>query len=271
MAVVNSLEEALAPIVEGSTLAVPRGDTGAAMAATRALIRRRVRRLHLIAVPTAGLQADLLIGAGSVASVEAAAVSLGEYGQAPRFSAAVRSGEVVMKDTTCPAVHAALQASEKGVPFMPLRGLIGSDLVRVRPDWRLIDNPFANHDPIVLLPAIKPDVALFHVAKADAAGNVWIGTDRELVTMAHAASRTVVTAETICEANLLEDPVLAAGTLPSFYVERVALAPRGAWPLGLAGCYPEDGRHLAEYAALARTAEGFARYLEHYVHERRAA
>src|SRR5262249_33427712 len=126
---------------------------------------------------------DLLIGAGCVESIEAAGVSLGEFGSAPRFVAAVRAGAILVKDSTCPALHAALQASEKGVPFMALRGLLGSDLVKHRPDWRVIDNPFANHDPIVLLPAIKPDVALFHAPIADADGNVWISTTRELMTM----------------------------------------------------------------------------------------
>src|SRR5439155_6383719 len=129
------------------TLLVPRGSGGVAMAATRALVRRGVSRLNLVAVPTSGLQADLLIGAGCVESIEAAGVSLGEFGSAPRFAAAVRAGEILVKDTTCPALHAALQASEKGVPFLPLRGLIGSDLVKHRPDWRVIGNPFADHDP----------------------------------------------------------------------------------------------------------------------------
>jgi glutaconate CoA-transferase subunit A len=183
----------------------------------------------------------------------------------------VLAGEIAVKDSTCPALHAGLQASEKGVPFMPLRGLIGSDLVRYRPDWRVIDNPFANHDPIVLLPAIRPDIALFHAPMADAAGNVWIGAVREVATMAHAARATVVTVEEIFDKNLLDDPALAAGTLPGFYVERIAVAPRGAWPLALPGRYPRDDAHLAEYARLAASAEGFSRYLERYVHERRAA
>jgi glutaconate CoA-transferase subunit A len=269
--IAGSLEEALAPIADGCTLLVPRGNAGVAMAATRALIRRGVKRLDLVAVPTSGIQADLLIGAGCVGSIEAAGVSLGEFGPAPRFVAAVRAGEILVKDTTCPALHAALQASEKGVPFLPLRGLLGSDLVKHRPDWSVIDNPFANHDPIVLLPAIRPDVALFHAPMADAAGNVWIGATRELMTMAHAARATVVTVETLHEENLLEDPVLAAGTLAGFYVEKVAVVPRGAWPLALPGRYARDDAHLAEYARLAATAEGFARYLERYVHERRAA
>ena len=269
--IAGSLEEALAPIGDGTTLVVPRGNGGVAMAATRALVRRGVKRLKLVAVPTSGLQADLLIGAGCVDEIEAAGVSLGEFGRAPRFAAAVLAGELAVQDTTCPALHAGLQASEKGVPFMPLRGLIGSDLVRHRPDWRVIDNPFANHDPIVLLPAIRPDIALFHAPMADAAGNVWIGNVRELVTMAHAARATVVTVEEIFDKNLLDDPALAAGTLPGFYVERIAVARRGAWPLALPGRYPRDDAHLAEYARLAASAEGFSRYLERYVHERRAA
>ena len=124
-----------------------------------------------------------------------------------------------MKDATCPALHAAFQASEKGVPFMPLRGLIGTDVLKNRPDWKVIDNPFGNDDPIVLLPAIKPDVALFHAPMADRDGNVWIGRQRELVTMAHAAERTIVTVEKMHDGNLLDDPTLAAGTLPGFYVE----------------------------------------------------
>ena len=88
---------------------------------------------------------------------------------------------------------------------MPLRGLIGTDVLKHRPDWKVIDNPFGNGDPIVLLPAIQPDVALFHAPMADRDGNVWIGRQRELVTMAHAAAKTVVTVEKLHDGNLLED------------------------------------------------------------------
>lgn len=267
----GSIEEAVASIADGAVLVVPREVSGVAMAATRALIRRGVRRLHLVALPTSTLQADLLIGAGCVATLETSAVSLGELGPAPRFTAAILGGTLRMKDATCPALYAQLQAAEKGVPFMPLRGLIGSDVLAHRPDWRVIENPFGADDPIVALPALAPDVALFHAALADRDGNVFIGRDRELVLMAHAAARTIVTVERLSDGNLLDDPALAAGTLAGFYVESVALAPRGAWPLPLADHYPADTAHLADYARLAATAEGFARYLDEHVHERRAA
>jgi glutaconate CoA-transferase subunit A len=269
--IVRTIEEALAPIADGCMLAVAREQSGVAMAATRALIRRGVRRLHLVTLPASSLQADLLIGAGAIETLETSAVTLGELGPAPRFTAAVRAGAIKMKDATCPALHAAFQAAEKGIPFMPLRGLIGSDLPAHRPDWKVIDNPFGHDDPIVILPAIRPDVALFHAALADRQGNVWIGRDRELMTMAHAAARTVVTVEKIQEENLFDDPRLAAGALGAFYIDRVALAPQGAWPLALADHYAADTRHLAEYARMAASEEGFARYLELYVHAQRAA
>lgn len=250
-----------ARIPDGAKLAVPADYAGVAMAATFALIRRGARRLHLVCVPTSGLQADLLIGAGALETLETSAVTLGEFGTAPRFVDAVRGGAIRLLDATCPAIHAGLQAAEKGLPFMPLRGIIGSDLLAHRDDWKLIDNPFAEGDRIVALRAIKPDVALFHAPLADRAGNVWVGRQRELVTLAHAAGETLVTVEEIREESFLEEETLAAGSIPALYVSAIAEAKRGAWPLGLRGIYPADQAALEAYVATAGTAEGFERLL----------
>jgi len=212
-----------------------------------------------------GLCADLLIGAGCVAEVETSAVSLGEAGLAPRFTEAAEKGEIFIRDATCPAVHTALQAAEKGVPFMPLRGVLGSDLLQSRTDWKVIDNPLANNDPILIVPSIQPDVALFHARWADEAGNVWVGRRRELATIAHASRLTFVTFEEMKQGNMLEDELLAPGVISSIYVTAAAPAPRGAWPLGVAGLYGIDDLHLAHYARLAKTREGFQRYLDEFV------
>ena len=257
---VPDLASLVEPIVDGASLAVPPDYSGVALAATRALLQRGVRDLHLIPVPQAGLQADVLIGAGAVGTLETAGINLGEFGLAPRFTAAVEAGALTMRDATCPAIHAGLQAAEKGIPFMPLRGILGSDLLRVRPDWRVIDNPYGEHDPIVLIPAIRPQVALFHARMADREGNVWVGVRRELLLMAHAAAATCVTVEQIVDGNLLEDPALAAGTIPALYVSRIALAPGGMRPLGF-GEEPSDEVALAAYAKAARSAEGFRQWL----------
>jgi len=236
--------------------------SGCAMAAVRRLIARGARDLHLIGIPTLGFQADMLIGAGCVATVECAAVTIGEYGPAPRFVAAVKAGSIRVIDGTCPAIHAGLQAAEKGIPFMPLRGIIGSDLVAHRDDWKIADNAFGENDPILLVKAIQPDVALFHAALADREGNVWIGVRRELMTAAHAARTTLVTVEQIHDGDLLADDRWAAGTIPALYITALSQAKNGAWPVGLRGRYPADAAHLQRYVEMAQTDAGFRRYLE---------
>ena len=236
------------------------------MEVVRALIRRKAKNLRLLGVPQLGLCADLLIGAGSVAEVETSAVSLGEAGLAPRFTEAAEKGEIVVRDATCPAVHTALQATEKGVPFMPLRGVLGSDLVSHRTDWKVGQNPFAQgKDPILMVPAISPHVALFHARWADEAGNVWIGRRRELATIAHASKATFVTYEEMRTGDMLEDELLAPGVLSGAYVTATAQARHGAWPLGVPEVYGIDDAHLMRYAKAAKTREGFQRYLDEFV------
>jgi glutaconate CoA-transferase subunit A len=271
MSKLRELDAAIAAIGDGAKLAVPADYAGVAMEATRMLIRRGVTRLDLVTLPTSSLQAELLIGAGAVATIETSAVGFGELGSAPRFTTAVMSGAIRIKDATCPAIHSALRAAEMGNPFGVLRGIVGSDILRERPDWRVIDNPFGENDPIVLLPAIRPDVALFHAEMADRHGNIWAGRRRDLFTLAHASTRSVVTVERLYDGNLLADEVMAAATIPAFYIEAVALAPRGAWPLKMGDLYAEDTQHLVNYIRAAVTDEGFRRYLDDFVLRRHAA
>lgn len=256
MGKVVTLAELAEAIPPGAVLGIPGDSGGPAIAATLEVLRRRIGSLRLVTAPTSGLQADLLIGAGLVESIETAGVSLGEWGAAERFRAAVAAG-LTVRDATCPALHAGFQAAEKGVPFLPLRGLLGTDLLASRPDWTVIQNPLAaEDDPIVLLPAIRPDIALFHAALADEAGNVWIGLRREVATLAHAARRTLVTVGALHPGNLLDDPLRAPGTLPHLYVDKVAVVPAGTWPLPFQG-QGGDLDELARYADASRSADGF--------------
>lgn len=262
----RSAADLAALIPDGALVALPPDYSLPAMAVVRALIIQKRKNLRLLGVPVLGLCADLLIGAGCVAEVESSAVSLGEAGLAPRFSEAAEKGEIVVRDATCPAVHTALQATEKGVPFMPLRGVLGTDVFRSRADWRVSQNPFATgEDPILLIPAITPDIALFHARWADEAGNVWVGRRRELATIAHAARQAFVTFEELKRGDMLEDELLAPGVISSVYVTALAPAAKGAWPLGVAEVYGIDDAHLAHYARAARTREGFQRYIEEFV------
>jgi len=254
----TTLPELVARIPDGARLALPPDYSGCAMNAMKALIRRGVRDLHLIGVPSGGLQADWLVGAGAVSHVEAAAMTLGEFGLPPRFAEAFKAGRLRVSEATCPAIHAGLQAAEKGIPFMPLRGIIGSDLLKHRPEWTVVDNPIGDgDDPIVLIPAVQPDVTLFHAPAADHNGNVWIGVRRELMLMAHAARQTLVTVEEIRDTDFLADPVMAPGAIPSLYIDGIAEAPRGGDPVGLAGHYEPDTDAIRAYVTAARTQDGY--------------
>ena len=266
-----SLDALAAMVPDGAVVALPPDNSTPPHALVHALIRVGKHGLRLLGVPVSGYATDLLIGAGCVAELQSSGVTLGEAGGAPRFLAALAAGRIMMTDATCPAIHTMLQAAEKGVPFMPLRGIIGSDILAHRPDWRVIDNPFAQGaDPIVLLPALSPDIALFHGVMADPDGNVYVGRRRELATMAHASRRSLVTVERFIETNLLEDERLAAGTIAATYIEAVAAAERGARPSALLDEYAADAAHLSEYARLARTEDGFRAYLERHVFHSRA-
>lgn len=261
-----SLADLTDRIPSGAHLALPPEYSFVPMELIRGLIRKKVSGLKVLCVPLGGMALDMLIGAGCVDEIEAAAVSLGENGLAPRFTDAVLANKISMKDSTCPAIHTALQAAEKGVPFMPLGGIIGSDIATNRDDWRIVDDPLQQGNGMILLvPAIQPDLAIFHSPLADKYGNVWVGRRRELVTMAHAARQTLVTVERITDDDLLGDEKTAAGTLPALYVSGVAEAADGAKPLGLTDCYAADTQAIADYARQAKTQEGFEDYLAQVV------
>ena len=267
---ITDLASLAARVPDGAKIALVKTTSGVPMELVRALIRRGVQGLHIVCVPTGGLAVDLLIGAGCVDTLETSGVSLDEFGQAPAFGRAARSGSLRILDTTCPAVYAGLQASEKGLPFMPLRGLLGSDIAAHREDWRVIDNPFEEDDPIACLPAIVPDFSLVHAPQADRQGNLYIGDTREILLMAHAARNTLATAERIIDGNLMEDSVLRSGIIPNIYVSEIAESEGGARPLGMPGGYVVDGKHLALYAEMARDESGFAEYMDKFVLDREA-
>ncbi len=273
---VASPDDLAALIASGSSIALNPGDgPDVPMALAHAIVRRGLRDLHLVTLPTAafpasGMLADILIGAGCVKSIETAGVSMSELGPAPRFTDAVRAGRLKVLDSTCPAIYAAINAGAKAQPFAALRGLIGSDILRHRSDYAIIQNPFATDDPVVVMKAINPDVAIFHVPLADREGNVWVGRGRTCLIAAHASRRVLVTAERIVDGNLMDDERDAAGTLPAFYVEAIAECPGGCAPMRMDGT--TDVKAVLAYMRAAQSEAGFRAWLaQNVTHETEAA
>ena len=238
--------------------------SGCSIISIMEIIKKGKRELKLIGIPTLGFQADILIGAGCVDSIECAAINIGEYGPGSRFKDAFFKKKITVLDSTCPAIHNGLQATAKGVPYMPVRGIIGSDLVKNNKNWIIKNNPFKEEDPIILVKAIKPDISLFHAPLADKFGNVWIGRRRELMTMAHASLKTFVTFEEEYKGDLLRNDFLSSGTIPSIYITKLSHCPNGAWPVGLFGSYPMDEKEIKKYLRLSKTDIGFKNYVKNF-------
>ena len=255
-------------VKDNCLLGIPADYSGVPMSVTIEIIKNNTKGLRLYCLPLTTIQGDMLIGAGCVSEIETAAVTLGEYGQAPRFQDAIENSKIKIKDSTCPALHAQLQATEKSVPFMPLRGILGSDLCKNRNDWSVINNPMSsktNDEKIVILPAVQLDILIFHASKADINGNVQIGRRRELATLAHASKKVFVTVEEIVDEDFFDCELKAAATLPSLYVDGISLARNGAWPCGLTDCYEIDGNEMSKYAKSAKYQETFDEYIRNFI------
>lgn len=260
-----SVSDLAARVPSGASLLLTKGEgPDTPMSLVAQIIGQAPTDLHVITLPTcagpvSGMMLDMLIGAGCVTSVETAGVSLGEAGAAPRFNAAVKAGTIKITDGTCPAIYAAVQAGAKAQPFAALRGLIGSDIERLRDDYKIIDNPFAPGDRIAVLKAINPDVAIFHARYADRNGNVWIGRQRDSLNAAHASDMVLVTVEERLDCDFYDDPAMVAGVIPSFYITAIAEAPGGSMPMDIEGRTDMD--QVRAYAAAARTDAGFETWL----------
>jgi glutaconate CoA-transferase subunit A len=244
----TTLSDAINAIPDGSQIALG-GNTvhRSPSAAVHEMVRQRKRDLTIVKT-AGGYDVDVLIGAGCVARLLVAYVGFENLqGMARNFRSAVEQGRIAMDEQTCPTVIAGLRAAVQGIPFMPIAGMSGSDIVPGR--FLSVPNPYGEGE-VVTVPAIRPDWAIIHVQEADARGNARIrGTQFEDVLMAKAARHVLVTAERIVDGCDF-DPQPELTSIPAFEVDAVVEAPRGAWPASCAGCYDVDEAYLAAYYCL---------------------
>jgi glutaconate CoA-transferase subunit A len=150
-----------------------------------------------------------------------------------------------------------------GVPYVPIVGLAGTDLLKRRDDMKICPNPFDPAVKTVVAKALRPDVALFHVAEADEQGNVSTGYASDNVILAEASRTVIVTAERIVPRIREKD---AVGTyMPGLHVDAVVHAPFGAHPAGCPGEYGPDPVHMADYVKSSKDDAGFADYVKRVV------
>ncbi len=260
-----TLAEAIAHFVpDGSTVVLGTAlESAIPFAAAHELIRQRRRGLTLVG-PISDALFDQLIGAGCVRAVRAAWVGNVITGSGYNFRRAAESGAIAIEDHSNLTLALALRAGATGVPFLPARTALGSDLFKTNASLKTITCPFTGAT-LTAVAAILPDVALIHVQRADAQGNahLWgnVGVTREACL---ASRHVIVCAEEIVAPDvILSDPNRVI--TPGFRVSAVVHAPWGAHPSPLPGYYNRDHGIYLDYQRDSQTPEKFAAWQARWV------
>jgi glutaconate CoA-transferase subunit A len=232
-------------------------------AAGREIMRQRKRDLTLIG-PISDMLFDQLIGADCVRRVQAAWVGNVITGSGYNFRRAVESGALAVEDHSNLTIAMALKAGAMGLPFMPARSALGSDLFSTNPGLQKITCPFTGM-PLAAVAAIAPDVALVHVQRSDEFGNSHAWGNLGVMRDACLASRHVLlTAEEIVTTEAItRDPNRVI--VPGFRVSAVCQVPWGAHPSPVSGYYNRDHQAFIDYRNESRSPEDFARWQKRWV------
>ena len=265
------------PLAEALRRHVPDGASvvlGAALeclipfAAAHELIRQGRRDLTLVG-PISDVCFEQMIAAGCVRRVVAAWVGNVQHGAAYAFRRALEHGvprPLEIEDHSNFSIALALEAAAQGVPYLPTRSLLGSDLLARNPRLRVAPCPFTGV-PLALVPALAPDVAILHVQRADADGNCQAWGPTGVSAAAGKASRAVIVlAEELVEPDVIRsDPNRTL--LPGFLVTSVVHLPGGAHPSPVQGHYNRDHAVYADWHARSATADGAVAWLDEWVRE----
>jgi glutaconate CoA-transferase, subunit A len=266
-----SLSEAINRFVpNGSAVALGTAqETLIPFAAGHELIRQRKRDLTLIG-PISDILFDQLIGAGCVRRIRSAWVGNVITGSSYNFRRAVESGAIEMEDHSNLTLAMALRAGAMGVPFMPSRTALGSDLFKTNTSLKTITCPFTG-DILTAVAAINPDVAIIHVQRADVDGNAHAWGNFGVTREACLASRhVVITAEEIVAPEVISSDPNRVVT-PGFRVSAVVHAPWGGHPSPVPGYYNRDHPAFIEYQQDSKTTDAFAAWQARWVDKVRSS
>jgi glutaconate CoA-transferase subunit A len=232
-------------------------------AAGHELIRLNKKQLTLIG-PISDILFDQIIGAGCVRKIRAAWVGNVITGSSYNFRRGVENGTLEMEDHSNLTLAMALRAGAMGVPFMPARTALGSDLFKTNANLKTMTCPFSG-DILTAVSAINPDVAIVHLQRADKFGNAHAWGNLGLTRDACLASRhIIITAEEIVEPEIISrDPNRVI--TPGFRVSAVAHAPWGGHPSPVPGYYNRDHQAFIDYRNRSKTPDDFAEWKKYWV------
>ncbi|MFX1239270.1 MAG: CoA transferase subunit A [Promethearchaeota archaeon] len=256
-----SLEEAVSTFVEDGDLV---GIGGLSfwrkpISACREIIRKKKKNLTICTF-VGGIEVDMLVAAGCVSEIRASFVGMEVFGMAPHYKKAIESGNLKVSEESEASIALGLKCNYLKVPFMPLRGIIGTDFPKVRKDIKQFTDPLGSDIQLIALPKIDLDVAIVHVFSSDEIGNgnipgaVWLDDD-----MAKTAKKTIVTCEKIVETeSIINAPGKAQ--IPMQSTKAVVKIPFGCHPTSCYPLYTFDARHIQKYMEL-----NFEAYNERFI------
>lgn len=271
MSKLSTLAEAVASIPSGSHLALSGfAIARCTMAFVREVIRQNIRGLT-ISQCVGAMDMDLLVGAGSVERVIYGGGSLDRFGRLACVNRGIEDRSLQAEEYSSLSITFRYLAGSLGLPFMPIRSLCGSDVLKKIEEQTghnvaRITDPFTGLDWLALKPLL-PDVAIVQVQSADENGNARImGPRWDNPEQARASRRTIVIAEQIISGEeTRKDPELTA--IPGMLVSHVVELPFGAHPTSVYRVYDYDARHIIDYVEAARAPKAFRAYLDRWVYE----
>ena len=234
-------------------------------AAGHEIIRQRRRSLTLIG-PISDILFDQLIAAGCVKNVIAAWVGNVMMGQAYNFRRAVETNAIRVTNMTNFTIALALQAGAMGVPYLPTRSAMGSDVPRGNEFFEPVSSPFDGKEPLLAVRALAPDVTIVHVQRADRDGNAhcW-GNFGVMIEAVRAAKQVIVVAEEVVGPEVIaSDPNRTV--IPGFLVSAVVESRYGAHPSPVQGYYKRDDAFFRQYHEQTKTKEDTDNWLQHWVY-----
>jgi glutaconate CoA-transferase subunit A len=266
-----TMREAIASLVpDGASVAMGlQMEQMIPFAAGHELMRQKKRDLTLIG-PISDVLFDQLIGArsseGSCARrVIAAWVGNVMMGSAYNFRRAVESGALEVTNMTNFSVCLALQAAAMGVPFLPTRTALGSDVAKDNEFFTQMQSPFGG-ESLHAVKALVPDVAIVHVQRADAEGNAHCWGNFGVMPEAVRAARRVI----VCCEEVVAPEVIASDpnrtVIPGFLVSAVVECPLGAHPSPVQGYYKRDDAAFRQYHEQTKTEQDFQKWAERWVY-----
>ena len=262
-----SMREAIAEFVpDGASVALGlQMEQMIPFAAGHEIIRQKKRGLTLIG-PISDILFDQIIAAGCVEQVIAAWVGNVMMGSAYNFRRAVENNEIKIINMTNFTVALALQAGAMGVPFLPTRTALGSDVAKGNHFFYQVFSPFEPKESLHAVRALNPDVAIVHVQRADCEGNAhcW-GNLGVMIEGVRAAKRVIVVAEEIVEPEVIaSDPNRTV--IPAFLVNAVVECRYGAHPSPVQGYYKRDDAFFRQYHEQTKTKADSDAWLDHWVY-----